>query len=113
MDVERLCLPATAVEREHELAAQTLAKWVPLHELSQLADQLALLAEREVRLEALLQRAQLKLLQLRNRGRGKPLVAQLAKRWATPQRQPLAQKLRGSVGCTGSERLAPLLDQIT
>ncbi len=51
VDVERLCLPAGAVERTHQRAAQPLAEWVGGHECLELRDERSVPAERELRLD--------------------------------------------------------------
>ena len=53
VDVERVGLATGAVEGEHELPAQTLLQRVVGGEEFELADQLGVLAEREVGLDAL------------------------------------------------------------
>ena len=57
VDLKRLGLAAATVQAEHQLAAEPLAERVLLDESLQLADELAVAAEREVGLDALLQRA--------------------------------------------------------
>ena len=61
--LERLRLPAAAVERHHQLAAQPLPQRMRGHERLQLRDQLRVMAERELRVEPLLDRAHAQRLQ--------------------------------------------------
>ena len=68
--LQRLRLAAVAVEREHELAAQPLAQRMLAHERLQLADHARVVAERELRLDAQLDRRQPQLLQADDRPLG-------------------------------------------
>ena len=52
VDVERVCLPPAAVEREHQLPAEALAERVLADERLQLADDVGVRAELEVGLDA-------------------------------------------------------------
>ena len=55
---ERLGLPAAAVKREHQLRAEALAQRMLGDERLELADHLGVTTEREVGLDALLERCQ-------------------------------------------------------
>ena len=61
--MQRVGLPAAAVEREHQLAAQALAKRVLRDERLELRHQLVVAAEREVSVDAILERRETQLLQ--------------------------------------------------
>jgi hypothetical protein len=67
--VDRQCFgwPARSIQRQHELAAQALSERVLVRQRLQLADQLGVPAEAKIDLQALLQRAQVDLLQARRR----------------------------------------------
>jgi hypothetical protein len=54
--VERLGLPAAAVEREHQLAAETLAKQVLRDQRLEFGHQRGMAAERQVGVDAILDR---------------------------------------------------------
>ena len=56
VDLERLRLPAAAVERDHQLAAQPLPQRMGRHERLQLADECGVVAEREIGVDAILDR---------------------------------------------------------
>ena len=56
VDVERFRLPAGAVQREHELAAERLTERVRSHQGLELSDHVAVPPELEVRLDPLLLR---------------------------------------------------------
>ena len=66
VDVERLGLATRAVEREHELAAQALAQRVLGDQRLELADELGVAAERELGVDALLERRHAQLLEARD-----------------------------------------------
>ena len=92
--LERFCLTARAVERQHQLAVDTLPQRIRGRELLQLRDELAVAAERELGVESLLERRQPQLLQTRDLRLGKRLVAEVLQRLATEQRQRLGCELR-------------------
>ena len=77
VDGERLRLSARAVQREHQVSAKLLAERMLTHELLELADQLPVLAELEVGLDATLERDQPKRFQACNRRLRKRLVAEV------------------------------------
>ena len=54
--MERVSLPAAAIEREHRLAAQTLAKRVLRDKRLELRHQLVMAAERQFGVDAILDR---------------------------------------------------------
>ena len=88
---ERVRLPARPVQRQHQLAAQPLPVGVLAHQPLEIANHLRLPAERQLRLDPPLDRADVQLFQagdLRLRERVVPKVAQ---RRPPPQRQRLAQ----------------------
>ena len=78
---ERVGLPVAAVERGHELGAEPFLQRVPAHELGQLGQQLGVPAQRQVGLDAALQRGDPRLFQPRRLG-----VRQVLGR-AEPERQ--------------------------
>jgi hypothetical protein len=91
--VQRVGLPARAVEREHQLAAQALAERIRRHQLLQLRYDLGVSAELELRLDALLQRAEPQLLEALGLGAREVLVAKVGKRLAAEERERAPQKL--------------------
>ena len=54
---QRVCLAADSVQRQHEQAVQPLAQRVLGHEIPQLRDQVGVNADRQVKLDALLEHA--------------------------------------------------------
>ena len=96
--LQRVRLAAVAVEREHELAAQPLAHRMLAHERLQLSDHARMVAERQLRLDAQLDRRQPQLVQADDRPLGEWRVAEVRQRRAAPQRQRLAQTVDGRRG---------------
>ncbi len=109
--LERVCLAPAAVEREHPQAGEPLARRVGGHERAQLADDRSVAAQREVGLDAQLDRGEPLLLQAGDLVARERLELKLAERRPAPQRQRLAQDVRGMVGAAGAQRGAPFLDQ--
>ena len=56
VDVERLRLPARAVEGKHQLTAKALAEWVPADQALQLGNELRLAGELEIGIDPALER---------------------------------------------------------
>jgi hypothetical protein len=86
---------------------------VPFHQGGQLSDQLAMATERQIRLDALLQRLEMEFLGLADRGLRKRLIGEVSQRRAAPQSQPRAQDPRGLFRIAHGHRLSALLDQST
>ena len=105
--VERLRLPARAVEREHQLAAQPLAVRVLRDQRLELADQLGVAAEREVGLDPLLERRQPQILQPPGLDSGKRLLAELRQRRPPPERERLAQTADARAGSPAASASRP------
>ncbi len=93
VDVERLGLSTAAVEREHELRADALAERVIPHECLELSHQVPVAAEREIRLDSLLERCQPDLFESVDRGAGEGLVREVGKRGSSPQSERLRQEV--------------------
>jgi hypothetical protein len=93
-DVQRLGLAARAVESEHELAPQPLAKRVLGDELVELRHELPVPPGVEVGVEALLQRGQPQLLDARDRVLRERLVAEVRQRLAPEEPERLPEKGR-------------------
>ena len=92
--LERLGLAPAAVEREHQLAGEPLARRVLGDEPPQLADDLGVAAGGEVGLDAQLERGQPLLLEPRDLGLRERLERQVGERRPAPQRERLAQQPR-------------------
>ena len=91
--LERLRLPARAVEGEHQLGAQPLSQRMRVDERLELADELGVRTDRELRLGALLDERELELLEPRDLLPSERLVAELRQRLASPQRERLIEQL--------------------
>ena len=94
------------VEGEHLLAAEPLAQWMPLHQPFELARDLRVPADREVRVEAIAQAGEPQLLQPRDLGLGEARLAGVRERRAAPQRERLAQR-RGRLQGVALRELGP------
>jgi hypothetical protein len=102
--VERVGLTAVAVQREHELSPYPLSEGVLRHDRLELADDLAVAAEREVGLEPILERVLVQARQPGGLGDRPGLVRELGEGIAAPERQRLAQRLGGSSRVAAAER---------
>ncbi len=91
---ERVRLAPGAVEREHELGAGALAEWLRLDERLELGDELGVAAEREIRVDALLQHDRAELLEPCDLGLCERLVEEVGERGAPPEDEGLAENGR-------------------
>src|SRR5581483_10372271 len=101
--LERLLLPAGAVEREHVLAAEPVAVRVLGDEAVELGDERVVPPEGELDLVSQLERVEVELLEsspLRLRER---LAGEVRERRAAPERERLADEAGGSLGAAGVE----------
>jgi hypothetical protein len=89
-----LRLPARAVEGEHELGTRPLAERLLRDVGLELTDEGRVAVKCEVRLEALLERRQAKLLQPQRLGADEGLIGEVAKRRPPPERKRFAQVSR-------------------
>ncbi len=104
--LERLGLAAAPVEREHELATQPLAQRVLLDERLELAHEVAVAPELEVRLDPLLQAGEARFLEAGDLALGPLLIGEVGERRPAPQGECLAERRRRAGGVTGRERRA-------
>ena len=102
---ERLGLPAGAVQREHQLGGEPLSQRMVTNELLQLANKGGVPAEREVRLDPLLERREANLLQSLDRRVRERLVHQVGERRSAPKGECLAEEVRGPFRVLLSQRL--------
>ena len=84
VDLERVRLTARPVQSEHLQAPQPFAERVLADELVELADELPVPSERELRIDPLLQRLQPELVESGDPLRGERLVREVRERWAAP-----------------------------
>ena len=81
------------------------------NQLLELAGELRVTAERELRLDPLLERSESDLLQSRNRNLGERFIGKIGKRRSTPKRKRLPQQLRCGLCVAALERLPPFFSQ--
>jgi hypothetical protein len=103
--VERVRLPAAAVEREHQLAAQAFAKHVLGDERLELRHQLVMAAERQVGVDAILERGQPELLQPGDLALRERFAVKIGQRLSAPERERVAQARRPLDGIVAGPRL--------
>jgi hypothetical protein len=100
--MQRVGLPATAVQREHQLAAQALAKRVLRDERLELRDQLVMAAECQLSVDAILDRRETKLFEPGDLALRECVVSQLGEGLPAPERKRLAQAGHRSSGSSCS-----------
>ena len=103
--MQRVGLPAAAVQREHQLAAQAFAKRVLRDERLELRHQLVMAAERQLSVDAILDRRETELLEPGDLALRERLVSQLGQRLPAPERERLAQAGRPLVRIVALSRL--------
>ncbi len=91
--LERVGLATAAVERQHQLSAQPLAKWVVVDELFELGDQLGARPEEEPGLDQVLERRGAKLFEPSRLERGERLEGEVGERLPAPQSECLLELL--------------------
>ena len=106
--VEGRCLAARAVEREHQLGAQTLPRWMPCDEALELGNEHGVPAEREIRLDPVLQDGEAQLLEPADLPPRELLIREIGQRLPSPELQRRPQALRRLTRFAAVERLAPL-----
>ena len=102
--LERVRLAPGPVEGDQELTAQALAQRVLADERLELGDELRTAAEREVGVDAVLERHEPQLLQAPDLGLAERLVGEIGERAPAPERERLAQRARRRVGVAGRAR---------
>ena len=95
VDLERLGLAATAVERQHQLALKPLAQRFLHDRRLQLADQVVVSANGKLRLDPSLESNQPPLLEPSGLGLDEGLVGHIGKRRPAPQPERLPKRGRG------------------
>ncbi len=94
--LQRIRLAPRPIQREHQLGMEALVQRMLRHERLKLADQRRVPAEREVRVDSVLECPQPLLLQPADRNLRERLIRDVRQRRPAPQRQPFAQPPRGS-----------------
>jgi hypothetical protein len=103
-----LGLPAAGVQRPHQLSAQPLPQRVRGDQLLQLRDQGGVAAERQLRLDPVLDGADAQLLQADRLRPGEGQVLEVGERRPAPQVERLAQQPGGARCLAGGEGATPL-----
>ncbi len=85
--VERLLLPARAVQREHRQPAEPLARRVLAREPGCLGHDRVVVAELDLRLEPVLERGQAQLVEPRDLVLEERLEREVGERWPAPERE--------------------------
>src|SRR5262245_10348696 len=93
--LERLRLAARPVQREHELAAQTLAKRIAPYERLELGGERGVSTQRQIGVDAILERREAALLESCDLRLGEVGVGEVREGGATPESQCLAEERRG------------------
>src|SRR5581483_4680770 len=93
--LERVCLPAAPVEREHQLAPEPLAERAFVDRVLELGDDLPMLAERERGLEPLLERVDPQIFEAVGLGAQPPDLGQPLERRAAPERERAVSEVGG------------------
>src|SRR5829696_6057235 len=101
---ERLGVPSLPVQRQHQLAARTLAERVAGHEGLKLPGDVAMAPERELRVDAVLEGEQPQLVKVCGRGRREGL-RELSERRAAPERARGREALGRRRGVAAGQRL--------
>src|SRR5207302_5507232 len=104
---ERVGLPTSAIQREHQLPPEPLLQWVRGHERFEFRDQLVVASERQVRLDPILERREPRLPQPPNRILRERFVGEVSKRLASPQRQRRAEPVLGARRIAVAKRTPP------
>ena len=92
--MERVGLPAAAVQREHQLSAQAFAERVLGDERLELRHQVVVAAERQVGVDPILERREPQLLEPSDLAVRERLAAKLGERLPVPERERVAQQGR-------------------
>ena len=89
IDIQRLCLTARSIEREHELRAETFAEGVLAHERLELSDKLGVSSELEFSSNPPLDAGETNLFEPKNLRLRERLVSELGERWTSPEIESL------------------------
>ena len=103
--LERFDLAAAAVQRDHQLPAQTLAIRVMGHEPLELAQHVGMSSDREIGIDAVLERGNSQLREAGDLGLREPDVAQVGEWLAAPETECLTQVASALLGIEPSTRL--------
>jgi hypothetical protein len=108
---QRICLPARAVEREHQLPAQALAQRMVGDERVELADQLLVQAAREVAVDPLHPRDEAVLVESVHLVASGRLELDPVERRTPPEGERVAEQLRGGGDIAGARSRLGVADE--
>jgi hypothetical protein len=108
---ERVCLAFAAVEREDEVAPETLSKRMLGDEALEFTDKLGMEPKLELCLDSPFERDEPQLLQAPTLQGERLDVDDVGERTAAPQREPVAEALGGQTHVASAERSQPFLGQ--
>ena len=103
--LQRLGLPAGAIEREHQVRAWPLPKRIRRDQLLELSDHGLVPPEQEIGFDAILERGETKVFEPGDGGLGERLEAEIRRRRAPPEAERLVELLRRPLRVAGGERL--------
>ena len=106
---ERVRLSSRAVEREHQLRAEPLPERLLRDQLLELADELAVSAEREIGVDPVFERRESKLVEADDLRLRERLPGEIGERGPAPQRERRPQAVGSGSGVTGRKRSPALL----
>ncbi len=109
--VERLCLPACAIEREEQQAVEALPERVLANERVELPDQLGIAPEREPRLDPELDRVETRLLEPGALRGGGSVQGEAVQRRSAPESESLVEKPGRGAWIAGRELGPRALDE--
>ena len=102
--LQRVSLPVRAIEGQHQLRPQPLAVGMLVDERFQLTDELAMAAERELRLDQLFQCRDPQVVEPRDVALRERLVGEIREGRAAPQRERVLEQRERALGPTGPQR---------
>ena len=92
VDLQRVALPAAAIEREHRLAAQALAQRIRGDERVELSDELAVAPELQERFDPVFRRREPEVVETTDLVTREVLEGELGQRRASPERERLVEQ---------------------
>ena len=107
VDLERLGLASRAVEREHQLAADPLSERVVPHERLELGEERPVAPERELGIEALLERREAQLVESCDRRLRELFIGEVCQRCSTPELERATEELGRGLRVRPHEGQAP------
>src|SRR5262249_41610971 len=111
VDLERVRLPACAIEGEHQLTAQPLSQGMSGDKRLELAHQLGVAAQSQVRLDSLLERRDTQFLEPRDLVLSERVHGEVGQWRTAPQSECFEQRATRQPRTTGTECTSALLEE--